>query len=373
MGHPGLQAGVQVYRGVPHASPAAKGDGRCTLLLPCASCPQQRRACCFMPFSEFPITQRKEAPPGPHLARVGGAELSVLGECGAAPSRDGDGERAQARAERHPGSSLMRVLLIHPDTATALTRADLDWAFHLKHHDLARGGWSPQMQRAFDYFNPDDHYEALVAKLVQPDTRWLDVGCGRSPFPNHPRLAETLAARCRLLVGVDPSDTLDDNTYIHAAIKRPIEDFQTDDPFDLVTLRMVAEHIENPERMMRSLVGATRPGSKVVVYTVNKWSPVPLATRLVPFPFHHPLKNLVWDVDDNDTFPTHYRLNTRRALTRSFSAAGFTECFFTHLDDCRTFGGFRHLRRMELRCRAVLHRLGLRHPESCLLAVFNRL
>ena len=253
-----------------------------------------------------------------------------------------------------------------------LTRKDLERTFRLKHGDLSRAGWLPRMQRAFDYFNPDDCYEALVAKLVQPQTRWLDVGCGRMIFPSNHCLARVLADRCRLLVGVDPSDTLDDNSYVHRKVKQPIEDFRCDEPFDLVTLRMVAEHIVDPQRTLASLSRATRPGSKVVIYTVNKWSPVPIVTRLMPFRFHHRLKNLIWEVEQESTFPVVYRMNTRRRLAGIFRSAGFGERYFAHLDDCRTFGCFRRLRYLELCCRRLLGRWALRYPESCLLAVYER-
>lgn len=253
-----------------------------------------------------------------------------------------------------------------------LTRADLERTFRLKHGNLVRTGWAPRMQRAFDYFNPDDYYEALVAKLVQPGMRWLDVGCGRMIFPSNPRLAQILACRCSLLVGVDPSDTLDENRYVHRKVKQPIEDFNTEESFDVVTLRMVAEHIAEPHKALASLVRSTRPGSRVVVYTVNKWAPVSTAARLIPFRFHHRLKSLMWKVEKRDTFPVVYRMNTRRCLSEVFRVAGFQERYFARLDDCRASGRFRRLRYVELCFRLLLRRCGLCYPESCLLAVYER-
>lgn len=253
-----------------------------------------------------------------------------------------------------------------------LTPEDLERTFRLKHGDLVRAGWAPRMQRAFDYYNPDDYYEALVAKLVQPGVRWLDVGCGRMIFPSNPRLAQIVARRCGLLVGVDPSDTLDENRYVHRKVKQPIEDFNSHEQFDVVTLRMVAEHIAEPRKALASLSRVTGLGSQVIVYTVNKWAPVSVAARLIPFRFHHRLKTLVWNVEKRDTFRVVYRMNTRRCLTKILGAAGFQERYFAHLDDCRASGRFRQLRYIELRCRLLLRHCGLRYPESCLLAVYER-
>jgi len=259
-----------------------------------------------------------------------------------------------------------------PNGTITVTGKDLDRTFRIKHGDLSQTGWSPRMQRAFDYYNPDDYYEALVATLVQPETRWLDVGCGRTLFPSNPRLARVLSDRCRLLVGLDPSGTVDENSYVHRKVKQTIEDFHTDAPFDLVTLRMVAEHIHDPHKTLASLAQATRSGSRVVVYTVYKWSPVPMVTRLVPHCFHHRLKSLIWKVEDRDTHPVAYRLNTKRNLDAFFAGAGFRRRYLAYLDDCRTFGGFPNLRYLELSCRRLCGSLGLRYPECCILAVYER-
>src|SRR5580765_2953289 len=35
------------------------------------------------------------------------------------------------------------------------------------------------------YYSPEDHYEALINRIITKDLSWLDVGCGRSPFPNN--------------------------------------------------------------------------------------------------------------------------------------------------------------------------------------------
>jgi hypothetical protein len=60
-------------------------------------------------------------------------------------------------------------------------------------------------------------------------------------------------------------------------------------------------------------------------------------------------------------------------LQRLFQSAGFAERWFAKLDDCRTFGRWRILNRMELSVRTLLHHAGLSYPESCLAAVYKRL
>jgi SAM-dependent methyltransferase len=252
------------------------------------------------------------------------------------------------------------------------TWGDLEEVFLLKHGDPATFGWGPRMRRRFGYFTPDEVYEALVGRLVEPESSWLDVGCGREIFPNNRPLAGRLAARCRVLVGVDPDDNLDANPHVHERAKTTIDDYRSGHRFDLVTLRMVAEHITDPETALTSLARLTRPGGKVVVYTVNRWSPVALAAKAIPFGLHHAIKRVLWRTEERDTFPVAYRMNTRRALRGLFERHGFREASFGYLDDCRTFGRFRLLNHLELIAWRLLHVLRLRYPENCLLGVYER-
>jgi len=233
-------------------------------------------------------------------------------------------------------------------------------------------GWGPRIRSKFGYFTPDEHYEAVVSRLVGPGCTWLDVGCGRNVFVNNRALAKNLASRCRLLVGVDPDDTIDENDVVHERVKQPIETFRTERTFDLVTLRMVAEHVTDPEGTVATLARLTKPGSRVVIYTINRWSPVPIVTWLTPFQLHHLPKRLLWGTEPKDTFPVAYRINTRRALRRVFGAGGFRESEFGYLDDCRTLARFRATLIAELSLWRCLRALGLRYPEQCLLGVYQR-
>ena len=242
--------------------------------------------------------------------------------------------------------------------------------FRSKYGTGTAAGWSPRLRWRFGYFTPDDVYETTVSSLVGQETRWLDVGCGRDLFPGNPELAKRLASQCHLLVGVDPSPNVLENPVLHRAHQGSIETFDTEDRFDLVTLRMVAEHISDPERSVSAIVKLLRPGGRVVIYTVNRLAPVTLASTLIPFRFHHAIKHVLWKTEEKDTFPVAYRMNTRRALKRLFLAQGCTEESFRYLDDCRTLARWRWTSFLELSCWRALSAVGLPYPETCLLGIY---
>lgn len=258
------------------------------------------------------------------------------------------------------------------EVITAPDNEQLVDVFQQKYGPLEQLNWSPALRWKFGYFNPDDVYEALMNTLVSTETKWLDVGCGRNIFPSNHKLSQILADRCKLLVGVDPDETLNDNPYVHEKVLGMMDDFSDERQFDLITMRMVAEHVANPEDLMRSLTRVTAPGGRVVVYTVYKYSPVPLITNLVPFWLHNPAKRVLWGTEPEDTFPTCFRMNTQKTLNDLFAGHGFTEKLFLRLDDCRTFSGFKPLAWMELALRGLLNRIGLRYPEYCLVGVYEK-
>ncbi len=116
-----------------------------------------------------------------------------------------------------------------------------------------RMGWSPRLRQRHNYDTPDELYEAAVSAFVTADTIWLDVGCGRDLFPSNRAAAAMLARRCRLLVGLDPSDNVEENPVLHERVRCAIENYRSDREYDLVTMRMVAEHIETPEAAVAAL------------------------------------------------------------------------------------------------------------------------
>src|SRR5437773_1977660 len=125
-----------------------------------------------------------------------------------------------------------------------LTKKDLKDVFDSKYGlDSAAMGWGPRTRSCFGYFTPDDYYEATVSRLVTSGCAWLDVGSGRNVFPSNRRLAQLLAQRCGLLVGLDPDSTIDENDLVHERVRASIENYKTERTFDVVTLRMVAEHV----------------------------------------------------------------------------------------------------------------------------------
>ena len=247
-------------------------------------------------------------------------------------------------------------------------------ALGLKHG--SRHGTYDLHQR-YGYVSPDAVYEGTLLGLVTPNTRWLDIGCGRHVFPFNPAAADQLSRRCALLVGVDPSANIRDNPHIHRAHQARIEQLTAaevapDGPFDLVSLRMVAEHIEHPEQAMGALAPLLRPGGLLLIYTVSSAAPLSLLGRILPGVAHRWAMHLMFRGQRRDVHPAWYRMNTRSQLRRKLTAVGFAETDFRRLDDCRATLRWSGLHELELKLWRAWHRAGLPWAEACVIGLYQR-
>ena len=243
----------------------------------------------------------------------------------------------------------------------------------LKYGPVGDQNWGPRMRREFGYANPDDVYESVLFDLITQETEWLDVGCGWRIFPSNPECAKILADRARLLVGLDPTDHVDRNIFIHEGVRSTLEDYHADRKFDLITLRMVAEHIADPEAAVAALARLTRPGGKAVILTVSRWSPVTIISNLTPLKFHRFVKRFFWFGADEDSFPTVYQMNTRGTLKDIFQRHGFYEDSYIALDDCRSLKRWRVGQFFELSLWKILKLLRLPYPERNILGIYRKI
>jgi SAM-dependent methyltransferase len=251
-------------------------------------------------------------------------------------------------------------------------REELEKVFREKYGNPEEVGWSPRRRFRFGYYLPSDFYEATVDKHVFEGSAWVDVGGGRTIFPENPKLANLLASRCSLVVAVDPSDNVYENRTVHQRVRCSIEDYQPEHRFDLATLRMVAEHVADPGKVISSIHRLLRPGGIAIVLTVNLHSPITLVSRLVPQRLHYPVKNLFWGGEEKDTFPTQYKMNTRRTLKHLFEQHDFYEHAFSYLDDVAFFRRFRSLGSLEMFLWWLISNARICYPENCLLGVYQR-
>ncbi|GJL74753.1 class I SAM-dependent methyltransferase [Nitrosomonas sp.] len=233
-------------------------------------------------------------------------------------------------------------------------------------------GEGPQIRKKFAYFTPEDYYQASIVSILKKSDKWLDIGCGRDIFPDNQRLAKILTSRAQETVGVDPSPNVQDNKLLDRAYLGFADSVKEENYYNLITLRMVAEHVADPDELATQIDRVAASGAHVIVYTIYKWSPISIITMLTPFWTHHAPKRFFWNTEERDTFPVEYKMNTKSQLNSVFSRRGFTNVSFMYLDDCRTLAKYKFTLHAELILRKLLNFFNLHYPELCILSIYRK-
>lgn len=184
-----------------------------------------------------------------------------------------------------------------------------------------------------------------VTSLLLPEMTVLDFGAGRGAFldddvPYRRNLAN-FHGRVGRVIGVDIDDAVVDNPsldmahVVHEGQPIPIADATV----DLVVSSFVFEHVRDPAWVAAELGRVLRPGGWICARTPNKWGYIGVSARLVPNILHVAmLKKLQPTKPAADTFPTAYRLNTRRDLATYFPPEHYEHVIYTKDTEPAYFG-----------------------------------
>jgi SAM-dependent methyltransferase len=168
-------------------------------------------------------------------------------------------------------------------------------------------------------------YEKKLGATVAPDVDWLDLGCGHRVLPEWRGAAEDeIVNRCRSVTGIDyDMPSLTRHRSMNRLVRGDIASLPfRDGSFDLVTANMVVEHLADPERQFREIGRVLRPGGLLLLHTPNALGYPTMVGRMVPEAVKGWLIKALDSRSAEDVFPTHYRANTKRALTRVADGAG---------------------------------------------------
>jgi SAM-dependent methyltransferase len=164
-----------------------------------------------------------------------------------------------------------------------------------------------------------------VNALLQPEFKVLDLGAGRGAWYygkwcEYKRILRNLKGKVAEYIGADVdaavlgNETTDRNVLIKDGLL-PIGDGEV----DVVVCDWVLEHIVDVVSFKREVDRVLKSGGFFCARTPHSFSYVSLAARVVRNSSH--VRFLRW-VQPNrkaqDAFPTAYRCNTRRAVSRCF-------------------------------------------------------
>lgn len=122
--------------------------------------------------------------------------------------------------------------------------------------------------------------------------------------------------------------------------------------FDVIVADHTFEHIENPEQTATELLRVLKPGGYICIRTPSRWGYVALLSAMIPNRFHaRILAHAQTGREEQNVFPTFYRLNTVSDLRRHFPG-----CEVMHYHTSAT-PGYAFGNALAYRALSVLHRL----------------
>lgn len=183
-----------------------------------------------------------------------------------------------------------------------------------------------------DQQNNDIAFRDLISSVLSPECWILDAGAGageKFPYDFKDRVSR--------MVGVDLDPRIMTNPQLHEGRCASLMQIPYDSgTFDVVFSRYVLEHIDLPQKFLKELHRILKPGGQLLFLTPSKWHYVSIGSRLTPQSFH------VWfnkkrGREEEDTFPTCYRLNSKQDIHREMAQAGFREVDLIFRECCPNY------------------------------------
>src|SRR5262249_24229918 len=167
-----------------------------------------------------------------------------------------------------------------------------------------------------------DEFEALARRRLGPDSRVLDLGCGRGG------VMELLWREVGRAGGADPdlASLREHRAGLPLVCAGGGAVPFAKESFDTVSALWVLEHLPRPEIVLQGVQRVLAPGGHFLFLTPNADHPLLMANRFSwAFPaIQKLLVPRLYGRSETDTFRVRYRANTPARLRRLAAATGFT-------------------------------------------------
>jgi SAM-dependent methyltransferase len=169
-------------------------------------------------------------------------------------------------------------------------------------------------------------YASLIAEHISPYTLWLDAGCGcRLLEADMDPLESWLVTHCKSIFGLDVRLTSHRN--IKSLVQGSLYQLPfSDNTLDLITSRMVVEHLDHPAEAFTEIARCLRPGGAFIVITPNLLNYAiignALATKVIPEKVRLHIVHASDSRANEDILPVRYKANTMPRLLELMNLSG---------------------------------------------------
>lgn len=175
-------------------------------------------------------------------------------------------------------------------------------------------------------------FTSLILKEIHENSVVIEIGAGKGLC----RYVKNISDKAGKLVGVDPSQHIENNLYIHDYIKAPFEEAKIfDNSVDIIYSIYVMEHIENPDHLFSKVNKALKENGKMYFITPNRTHYFVFFSRLAE---KLNIKG-IWveklmraTINLAYGFKSYYSINDENTIRGLAKRHGFTKCEIIYLD-----------------------------------------
>jgi ubiquinone/menaquinone biosynthesis C-methylase UbiE len=166
--------------------------------------------------------------------------------------------------------------------------------------------WARKLIKRFDpaYKPRWEVFDQNIERMQTETHACLDLGCGSNQV-----LDSHLQFRKKVELDIlrPSSNKKRDNPFIQADLyKLPFKQ----NSFDLILLRFVVEHMENPDKALSEIARILKNNGQILILTTNIISPFIFISKLFPYRIRKLIMLILYKVKDEDVFPTFHKLNS---------------------------------------------------------------
>ncbi len=249
--------------------------------------------------------------------------------------------QAMLRQERHLGGDFGRIAVV-PAFRGRIRNPQIEWVSCPRPAHLVRPESTerPAVRRypdlVCDGLRKHQFGSAPEIHTCASLSHWLETSASiacphRASYllGRHAEIARSIPGTRLLLLAEGPYSSDAKHRSIRLGVGATLDHlpFRTQS-LDLITLNNVAEHLERPREVLAEFARVLAPGGRVIIHTPNVESYAvriaEVGRRILPKPFIMKLIRYMDFREEEDVFPTYYRVNTRADLLAAAGASGLT-------------------------------------------------